>query len=75
MLLGLAASLGVRWSERAEVVLAVRIVVVGEGLERYDLSENGGLVSIGQGDGHLARQIDDLMPWAYAKPQPLKDAA
>ena len=26
-------------------------------------------------DGHLARQIDDLLPWAYAKAQPLKDAA
>ncbi len=43
--------------ERAEVVLAVGIVVVGEGLERHDLSENGGLGPIGQGGdpgGHEA---------------------
>ena len=26
-------------------------------------------------DGHLASQIDDLMPWAYAKAQPLQNAA
>ncbi len=26
-------------------------------------------------DGHLASEIDELLPWAYAKPQPLKDAA
>jgi transposase len=26
-------------------------------------------------DGHLASQIDDLLPWTYAKAQPLKDAA
>ena len=26
-------------------------------------------------DGHLARNIDDLLPWAYAEAPPLKDAA
>ena len=26
-------------------------------------------------DGHLARQIDDLLPWAYPKPAQIKDAA
>ena len=26
-------------------------------------------------DGHLAREIDELLPWAYVKAQPLKDAA
>ena len=26
-------------------------------------------------DGHLASQIDDLLPWTYAKAEPLKDAA
>ena len=26
-------------------------------------------------NGHLAREIDDLLPWAYAKAPPLKDAA
>jgi len=25
-------------------------------------------------DGHLAREIDELLPWAYVKAQPLKDA-
>jgi hypothetical protein len=26
-------------------------------------------------DGHRASAIDDLFPWAYPKPQPLKHAA
>jgi len=26
-------------------------------------------------NGHLAHDIDDLLPWAYAKASPLKDAA
>ncbi len=26
-------------------------------------------------NGHLARDIDDLLPWAYAEAPPLKDAA
>ena len=26
-------------------------------------------------DGHLANQIDDLLPWAYPKPAQIKDAA
>jgi transposase len=26
-------------------------------------------------DGHLASAIDELLPWAYAKVQPLQDAA
>jgi hypothetical protein len=26
-------------------------------------------------DGHFAREIDELLPWAYVKAQPLKDAA
>jgi hypothetical protein len=26
-------------------------------------------------NGHLARDIDDLLPWAYANASPLKDAA
>jgi hypothetical protein len=26
-------------------------------------------------DGHLASAIDELLPWAYAKVPPLKDAA
>jgi hypothetical protein len=25
--------------------------------------------------GHLASEIDELLPWAYANAQPLKDAA
>ena len=26
-------------------------------------------------NGHLNRQIDDLLPWAYARPEPLRDVA
>ncbi len=26
-------------------------------------------------NGHLARDIDELLPWAYAEAPPLKDAA
>jgi transposase len=26
-------------------------------------------------NGHLNRQIDDLLPWAYAQPEPLRDVA
>ena len=26
-------------------------------------------------NGHRARDIDDLLPWAYARAQPLQDAA
>ena len=26
-------------------------------------------------NGHLAHDIDELLPWAYAKAPPLKDAA
>jgi hypothetical protein len=26
-------------------------------------------------DGHRASAIDELLPWAYPKPQPLKHAA
>ena len=26
-------------------------------------------------NGHLARDIDELLPWAHAEAQPLKDAA
>ena len=43
--------------ERAEVVFAVRIIVVGERIERHDFGEDRGLILWGQGGdtgGHEA---------------------